>query len=60
MSFTESDERRALRSAAAGLGRRYGHEYYLTQARNGGTLTELWREAGKLGFLGVNLPERYG
>jgi alkylation response protein AidB-like acyl-CoA dehydrogenase len=60
MSFTESDERRALRAAAADLGRRYGYEYYSRQARSGGKLTELWREAGKLGFLGVNLPERYG
>jgi alkylation response protein AidB-like acyl-CoA dehydrogenase len=60
MSFTESDERRALRAAAAELGHRYGYEYYNTQARNGGKLTELWREAGQLGFLGVNLPERYG
>ena len=23
-------------------------------------MTQLWQEAGKLGFLGVNLPERYG
>jgi len=36
MSFTENDERRALRAAAAELGRRYGYEYYITQARNGG------------------------
>jgi alkylation response protein AidB-like acyl-CoA dehydrogenase len=60
MSFTESDERRALRSAVAELGRRYGYAYYVGQARSGGKLTELWREAGELGFLGVNLPERYG
>jgi alkylation response protein AidB-like acyl-CoA dehydrogenase len=60
MSVIESDERRALRAAAADLGRRYGHEYFARQARSGGRLTELWLEAGKLGFLGVNLPERYG
>jgi alkylation response protein AidB-like acyl-CoA dehydrogenase len=60
LSFTESDERAALRSAAAELGRRYGYQYYITQARGGGKLTELWREAGQLGFLGVNLPEQYG
>jgi alkylation response protein AidB-like acyl-CoA dehydrogenase len=59
-TFTESDERRALRSAAAGLGQRYGYAYYNGQARSGGKLTELWREAGQLGFIGVNLPERYG
>jgi alkylation response protein AidB-like acyl-CoA dehydrogenase len=60
MSFTETDERRALRSAVADLGRRYGYSYFIEQARSGGKLTELWREAGELGFLGVNLPERYG
>jgi alkylation response protein AidB-like acyl-CoA dehydrogenase len=58
--FTESDERRALRSAVADLGRRYGYAYFIEQARTGGRLTELWREAGQLGFLGVNLPERFG
>jgi alkylation response protein AidB-like acyl-CoA dehydrogenase len=58
--FTESDERRALRSAVADLGRRYGYAYFIHQARTGGRLTELWREAGQLGFLGVNLPERFG
>jgi alkylation response protein AidB-like acyl-CoA dehydrogenase len=58
--FTESDERRALRSAVADLGRRYGYAYFIHQARTGGRLTELWREAGRLGFLGVNLPERFG
>jgi alkylation response protein AidB-like acyl-CoA dehydrogenase len=60
MSFTESQERRALRAAVADLGRRYGYEYYVERARSGERLTELWQEAGKLGFLGVNLPERYG
>jgi alkylation response protein AidB-like acyl-CoA dehydrogenase len=60
MSFTESDERRALRSAVADLGRRYGYAYYIEQARSGGRLTKLWREAGQLGFLGVNLPAEYG
>jgi alkylation response protein AidB-like acyl-CoA dehydrogenase len=60
VNFTETDEQRALRAAAAELGRKYGYAYYTQQARQGGRLTELWREAGKLGFLGVNLPEEYG
>jgi alkylation response protein AidB-like acyl-CoA dehydrogenase len=60
VNFTETDEQRALRAAAAELGRRYGYAYYTKQAREGGRLTELWQEAGKLGFLGVNLPEEYG
>ncbi len=60
MNFTETDEQQALRAAAAELGRKYGYAYYTKQAREGGRLTELWQEAGKLGFLGVNLPEEYG
>jgi alkylation response protein AidB-like acyl-CoA dehydrogenase len=60
VNFTETDEQRALRAAVADLGSRYGHAYYTRQARSGGRLTELWQEAGKLGFIGVNLPERYG
>jgi alkylation response protein AidB-like acyl-CoA dehydrogenase len=60
VNFTETDEQRALRAAVADLGGRYGHSYYTRQARSGGRLTELWQEAGKLGFIGVNLPERYG
>ncbi|HEY7048121.1 MAG TPA: acyl-CoA dehydrogenase [Jatrophihabitantaceae bacterium] len=59
MSFRESDERRALRLAVADLGRRYGHDYVVRQVRKGEPLDELWHEAGKQGFLGVNLPERY-
>jgi alkylation response protein AidB-like acyl-CoA dehydrogenase len=60
MSFIESDERRALRKAVSELGRKYGYEWFNRQARSGGHTTELWLEAGKLGYLGVNLPEQYG
>src|ERR1700733_6389268 len=60
MDFTETDEQRALRAAVAELGVAYGHTYFLKQARSGGRLTELWQQAGQLGFLGVNLPAEYG
>jgi len=60
VNFTETDEQQALRAAVAELGREYGYAYYTRQARQGGRLTELWQEAGKLGFLGVNLPAEYG
>jgi alkylation response protein AidB-like acyl-CoA dehydrogenase len=60
MSFVESDERRALRAAVAELGGRYGHEYVRRKVKAGEHLDELWHEAGKLGFIGVNLPEGYG
>ncbi len=58
--FTESEERQALRAAVADLGRRYGGEWFLKKARAGEKSSELWDEAGKLGYLGVNVPEEYG
>ncbi|MCP9208998.1 acyl-CoA dehydrogenase family protein [Streptomyces sp. NEAU-Y11] len=46
---TDTPERADLRAAVAALGK--GH---------GGDINELWKEAGKLGYLGINLPEEYG
>ncbi|MDQ3504766.1 MAG: acyl-CoA dehydrogenase family protein [Actinomycetota bacterium] len=60
MDFDEGPERRALRAAVGDLGSKYGQRYFLEQARSGGNTDQLWAEAGKLGFLGVNLPEEYG
>ncbi|MDQ6850633.1 MAG: acyl-CoA/acyl-ACP dehydrogenase [Actinomycetota bacterium] len=60
MNFTESEEQHALRKAVAELGSRYGFEYTRRKLKAGEHTDELWLEAGKLGFLGVNLPERYG
>ncbi|MCX5045159.1 acyl-CoA/acyl-ACP dehydrogenase [Aldersonia sp. NBC_00410] len=61
MSIIETEEQRELRAAVAKLGARYNYrDYVLPKARKGEPLTELWDEAGKLGFLGVNLPEEYG
>jgi alkylation response protein AidB-like acyl-CoA dehydrogenase len=58
--FVENEERRALRKSVAAMAANYGPEYYLRKARAGEHTDELWNEAGKLGFLGVNLPEKYG
>ncbi|MFN8226623.1 MAG: acyl-CoA dehydrogenase family protein [Mycobacterium sp.] len=58
--FIETEERRTLRSAVAAMAASFGAEYYLEKARAGEHTTELWNEAGKLGFIGVNLPEEYG
>ncbi|MGA8122679.1 MAG: acyl-CoA dehydrogenase family protein, partial [Mycobacterium sp.] len=59
-SFIENEDRKALRKAVAGWAASYGSEYYLKKARAHEHTDELWSEAGKLGFLGVNLPEEYG
>ncbi|WP_327717763.1 acyl-CoA dehydrogenase family protein [Streptomyces sp. NBC_00490] len=50
-STIESEEHKALRAAVAALGKRHGRTYDREQ---------LWSEAAKLGYLGVNLPEAYG
>ncbi|MGD3112242.1 acyl-CoA dehydrogenase family protein [Streptomyces sp. YGL11-2] len=56
----ESEEHRALRAAVAALGKRYGREYFARVVADGKHPDELWAEAAKSGYLGVNLPEEYG
>ncbi|KAF0961987.1 acyl-CoA dehydrogenase family protein [Rhodococcus sp. T7] len=61
MSFIETEEQKELRASVSRLGERFNYvDYVLPRARRGEPLTELWNEAGKLGFLGVNLPEEFG
>ncbi|MFF0228484.1 acyl-CoA dehydrogenase family protein [Streptomyces sp. NPDC004629] len=59
-TLIESEEHKALRAAVAALGARYGREYLTRTVAEGRHPAELWSEAGKLGYLGVNLPEEYG
>lgn len=56
----ETEEHQALRTAVGALGRKYGREYLARVVREGGHPDELWADAAKLGYLGVNLPEEYG
>ncbi|MFM9590165.1 acyl-CoA dehydrogenase family protein [Streptomyces scabiei] len=55
----ESEEHKALRAAVSALGKRYGRDYIATTTKEGRHPDELWAEAAKLGYLGVNLPEEY-
>ncbi|WP_328494846.1 acyl-CoA/acyl-ACP dehydrogenase [Streptomyces sp. NBC_00414] len=56
----ETAEHKALRTAVSALGNRYGHPYLAKVIAEKAHPTELWAEAAKLGYLGVNLPEEYG
>lgn len=58
--FIETAEQGMLRETVRKLAAGYGHAYYLDVARSGRKADELWKELGRNGFLGVNLPEAYG
>jgi alkylation response protein AidB-like acyl-CoA dehydrogenase len=60
MDFSESSEHAMLREAVRDVAAGFGHEYYAEKARTGGKPDELWDALGKLGFMGVHLPEEYG
>jgi alkylation response protein AidB-like acyl-CoA dehydrogenase len=60
MDFTESAEQQQLRVVVAELAAKYGWEYTRAKAAGHEAMDELWAEAGRLGFLGVNLPAEYG
>jgi alkylation response protein AidB-like acyl-CoA dehydrogenase len=60
MNFDYTPEQRQLRDAVASLGKRYGHAYFVQKAKTGGHTDELWAEAGKLGYLGVNISTEHG
>ena len=47
----ETEDHKALREAVSAFGKRHGQDTDNTQ---------LWQEAAKLGYIGVNLPEAYG
>lgn len=60
MDFSEPEEYVELRAAVRGIAGRYGIGTYAAHGRTGDALTELWRELGRDGFLGVNVPAEYG
>ncbi|MFF8016260.1 acyl-CoA dehydrogenase family protein [Streptomyces sp. NPDC007929] len=51
MTAIETQDHKALREAVSAFGKRHGQDTDNTQ---------LWQEAAKLGYIGVNLPEAYG
>jgi alkylation response protein AidB-like acyl-CoA dehydrogenase len=60
MPLNDTPEQEELRKTVRALAGKYGYEYMARKADDKEYPTELWKEAGELGFVGVNLPEEYG
>src|SRR5687768_13939648 len=60
MDFAESQEHAMLRESVRRITARFGHSYYVEQARSGGKADAFWRALAEGGFIGINLPEEYG
>lgn len=55
-----ADHHRALRESVGKLVGKYGRKYFQKVVAEGSSPTELWRELGEAGFLGVHIPEEWG
>jgi alkylation response protein AidB-like acyl-CoA dehydrogenase len=55
-----TEERRMLADSVAGIAGRYGHKYFSDLGRRSGSMSELWQDLGRSGFLGVGIAEEYG
>jgi alkylation response protein AidB-like acyl-CoA dehydrogenase len=56
----ESPERALIRETVGAIADNFGHEYFAERARSNGNVDELWQAAAAAGFIGVNIPERFG
>ncbi len=60
MDFALSDEQRMIYGYGAELAKSYNHKYWMGKARAHEFPTEMWKQAGDDGFLGIMVPEEYG
>lgn len=60
MDFSENLDHKALREAVGAIADRFGGDYYAQHAEAREPTTELWTELGRHGYIGINLPEKYG
>jgi alkylation response protein AidB-like acyl-CoA dehydrogenase len=60
VEFDENPDHRAIREAVAKLAAPYGGRYYTQHAEEHTPTDELWHALGRQGFIGINIPERFG
>lgn len=60
MPLNDTPEQEELRKTVRALAKKYGYQYMVKKADADEYPTELWKEAGELGFVGVSLPEEFG
>src|SRR3954454_6649612 len=60
LELIPSDEERLLREAVAGIAGGFGAAYIRRQHDAGLPPSELWDALAERGYLGVNIPERWG
>jgi alkylation response protein AidB-like acyl-CoA dehydrogenase len=60
VDFTDADEHVALRAAVAAVTKSFGGAYFAEHAERREPTAELWRALARPGFIGINLPERFG
>lgn len=60
MDFSESEEHQAIRETVGAITDKFGAGYFAEHAASHTPTDELWDALGKSGFIGINLPERFG
>jgi alkylation response protein AidB-like acyl-CoA dehydrogenase len=60
VDFADTDEHAALRAAVAAVTRPFGGAYFAEHAERREPTSELWQALAKQGFIGINIPERFG
>jgi len=60
VDFQDNPDHAAIRQAVVSITLPFGGSYYAERAERHEPTDELWRALGKLGYIGINLPERFG
>jgi alkylation response protein AidB-like acyl-CoA dehydrogenase len=60
VNFDENPDHAAIREAVAKIAAPFGGTYYTEHAEQHLPTHELWTALGRAGFIGINIPERFG